>query len=63
MLTLPPSGRGAFWMPFHNLSFLLDIWNIFIEKLLSFVKDFKCMTYEVWRPHGLSTGCLEVLVM
>lgn len=32
-------------MPFHNLSFLLDVWNIFIEKLLAFVTDFKCMTY------------------
>lgn len=50
-------------MPFRNLSFLLDIWNIFIEKLLAFVMDFEGMTYEVWKQHGLSAGCLEVSII
>lgn len=60
VLTLPPRGPGAFWLPFHTLSFLLDIWNIFIEKLAAFVTDFRGMTYKIWRQCGLSAGCLKV---
>lgn len=39
-------------MPFHNLSFLMDMWKIFTGKLLVFVTDFEGMTYKVWRQQA-----------